>query len=87
VIHTLGRIAFLYKIPLIGWIFGTRSDAVSRNELLVFITPRVISSVEDGTRLSRDFEERVLELKQRFGETKGIRMERREAPNESPPKK
>lgn len=66
-------IPFLYKIPLIGWIFGARSDALTRTELLVFITPRVISSVEEGTDLSRDFEERVEQLKQRFGETKGIR--------------
>lgn len=74
---------FFYKIPLLGWIFGARSDGFTRNELLVFITPRVISSVEEEMRLSRDFEERVLELKQRFGETKGIRYERREAPKDS----
>ncbi|MGE5752641.1 MAG: type II secretion system secretin GspD, partial [Deltaproteobacteria bacterium] len=67
-------IPFLYKIPLIGWIFGARTDAVTRNELVLFITPRVISSVEEGTQLSRDFEERVQELKRRFGEAKGIRQ-------------
>jgi general secretion pathway protein D len=69
---------FFYQIPLIGWIFGARSDVATRNELLVFITPRIISSVEEGTQLSRDFEERVQELKRRFGETKGIRREVKE---------
>jgi general secretion pathway protein D len=64
---------FFYKIPLIGWIFGARTDNLTRNELVLFITPRVISSVEEGTQLSRDFEERVQELKRRFGEAKGIR--------------
>lgn len=64
---------FLYKIPLIGWIFGARSDVLTRNELVIFITPRIISSVEDGTRLSREFEERVVELKQRIGEAAGIK--------------
>jgi general secretion pathway protein D len=63
---------FFYKIPLIGWIFGARSGALTRNELVIFITPRVISSVEEGTRLSREFEERVVELKERMGEAKGI---------------
>lgn len=65
-------VPFLYKIPLIGWIFGARSDTRTRTELLVFITPRVIGSIEEGTRLSREFEERVEALKQRMGETKGI---------------
>ncbi len=64
---------FFYKIPLIGWIFGARSDVLTRNELVIFITPRVIASVEDGTRLSREFEERVAELKKRFGEAKGMK--------------
>ena len=50
---------WFYKIPVFGWIFGSRTDSVSRNELLIFITPRVIRSVEQGIQLSRDFEERV----------------------------
>jgi len=65
---------WLYKIPLIGWIFGSRDDTVSRTELLIFITPRVIRNVEEGIQLSRDFEERVQELKGRMGETQGIRL-------------
>ena len=66
-------IPFFYKIPLLGWIFGSRSDTFTRNELLIFITPRVIRSVEEGTRLSREFEDRVIELKHRMGEAVGIR--------------
>jgi len=65
---------WLYKIPVIGWLFGSRSDTVSRNELLIFITPRVIRSVEEGIQLSRDFEERVQQLKSRMGEVQGIRL-------------
>jgi general secretion pathway protein D len=64
---------FLYQIPVIGWIFGARSDAVTRNELVIFITPRVIGSVDEGTRLSREFEDRVVELKRRMAEAVGIR--------------
>ena len=32
-------------------------------ELLIFVTPRIIGTVEDGTRLSREFEDRVKKLK------------------------
>ena len=65
---------WLYKIPVIGWIFGSRTDSVSRNELLIFITPRVIRSVEEGVQLSRDFEERVGQLKARMKEAQGLRL-------------
>jgi len=65
---------WLYKIPLIGWIFGSRTDSVRRDELLIFITPRVIRSVEEGIQLSRDFEERVGQLKARMKEAQGLRL-------------
>ena len=65
---------WFYKIPVFGWIFGSRTDSVSRNELLIFITPRVIRSVEEGIQLSRDFEERVAQLKARMKETQGFRL-------------
>jgi general secretion pathway protein D len=65
---------WFYKIPVFGWIFGSRTDSVSRNELLIFITPRVIRSVEEGIQLSRDFEERVAQLKLRMKEAQGIRL-------------
>ncbi|HEX2710540.1 MAG TPA: type II secretion system secretin GspD, partial [Candidatus Deferrimicrobium sp.] len=65
---------WFYKIPVIGWIFGSRDDTISRTELLIFITPRVIRNVEEGILLSRDFEERVGQLKSRMKETQGIRL-------------
>ena len=73
-------IPWFYKIPLIGWIFGSRDDTINRTELLVFITPRVIRSVEEGIALSRDFEDRVQQLKGRMVETQGIRMRKDGSP-------
>jgi general secretion pathway protein D len=66
-------IPWFYKIPGLGWLFGARSDSTSRTELMIFITPRVVASSDDGSRLSGEFEERVQELKQRIGEAKGIK--------------
>ncbi|MBF8258992.1 MAG: gspD2 [Actinobacteria bacterium] len=66
-------VPFLSQIPFLGWIFGARSDVLTRNELVIFITPRVIASAEDGTRLSREFEDRVHEIKERIGQAKGIK--------------
>lgn len=66
-------IPFLSRIPGLGWLFGSRADTLKRTELLIFITPRVVRSAEEGHRMSRDFEDRVEELKARLGETSGIR--------------
>jgi type IV pilus assembly protein PilQ len=33
---------YLRKIPVLGWLFKTKSDEESREELLIFITPRVV---------------------------------------------
>ncbi len=71
---------WFYKIPLFGWLFGSRDDTVNRTELLIFITPRVIRNVEEGIQLSRDFEDRVQQLKGRMGETQGIRLKKDGAP-------
>ena len=73
-------IPFLYKIPVIGWIFGAESTSVNRTELLFFITPRVIGTIEEGTRLSQEFENRVEELKARINEAKGIAAGKKETP-------
>jgi general secretion pathway protein D len=78
-------VPFLYKIPVIGWIFGSRNASVSRRELLIFITPRVIESVEEGAQLSREFEDRVEELKRRIGEAEGLRPLLKEPQREDSP--
>ncbi len=77
---------WFYKIPVFGWLFGSRDDTVNRTELLIFITPRVIRNVEEGIALSRDFEERVQQLKGRMGETQGIRLKKNGGPLEGAPR-
>jgi general secretion pathway protein D len=79
---SLGRagLPWFYKIPVFGWLFGSRDDTVSRTELLIFITPRVIRNVEEGIRLSHDFEDRVQQLKSRMGETQGLRLRKDAGP-------
>jgi general secretion pathway protein D len=79
---SLGRagLPWIYKIPVFGWLFGSRDDTVSRTELLIFITPRVIRNVEEGIRLSHDFEDRVQQLKSRMGETQGLRLRKDAGP-------
>ncbi len=42
-------VPFLKDIPLIGWLFRTpRNPSTSKNELIIFITPRIINQKEAG---------------------------------------
>jgi len=40
---TVSKIPLLGDIPGLGWLFKTKSETVDRRELLVFITPRLMS--------------------------------------------
>lgn len=44
----------LHKIPLLGNLFGKTTELGTRTELLVIITPRVISSDQDLRRISKE---------------------------------
>ncbi|MFN4326763.1 MAG: type IV pilus secretin PilQ [Azonexus sp.] len=41
--NTVEKVPFLGDIPFLGWLFKVKGDTGERRELLVFITPRVIS--------------------------------------------
>lgn len=36
------RVPGLHRIPLLGWLFKSRSDRESTDELLIFLTPRIV---------------------------------------------
>ncbi|WP_448096122.1 type II secretion system secretin GspD [Luteibacter yeojuensis] len=48
-------VPFLSRIPLLGALFRTSMNAGERTELIVLITPKVISSGEDAKRISDDY--------------------------------
>ncbi len=48
-------IPFLSRIPLLGYLFGTTKDTVTKTELVILMTPRVISTSEEGKRLTDDY--------------------------------
>ncbi len=61
-------IPFLSQIPLIGWLFGSTSVTKSKTELLVMVTPRVVSTQEEADRLIEEFRERVKTINERIKE-------------------
>ncbi len=46
------KIPFLGSIPLIGWLFHTKEDAVERTNLLIFVTPHVSTNAANARTLT-----------------------------------
>jgi type IV pilus assembly protein PilQ len=41
---TVNQTPFLSKIPLLGYLFKNKATSSQNNELLLFITPRIVKS-------------------------------------------
>ena len=52
-------VPWLYKLPVIGPLFGTTETASRRTELMVIITPRVMLDEEDLREVSREMRARM----------------------------
>jgi general secretion pathway protein D len=56
----------LYQIPIFGHLFGETVESVKRTELVVILTPRVISNNRDARRITEDFRARLQGLEGKF---------------------
>ena len=56
------RVPVLGDIPVVGSLFGDTSRTNARNELIVFITPRVIRNPEDARDVSEELRSRLKSL-------------------------
>ena len=54
----------LIDIPGLGWLFGSRDDTYDKAELIILLTPRVITSLNDVQAVTEEFEEKVGETMQ-----------------------
>ncbi len=53
----------LRDIPLLGWLFGASEKVNKRTELLVLITPKVISNQQEAGAITEEFKQRMEHLK------------------------
>ena len=49
----------LAKIPLIGGLFGTQSWGDNRTELIILITPRVLTDTPDAAAITQEYRKRI----------------------------
>ena len=53
----------LSKIPLLGALFGRSTESNHRTELVVLITPKVVRTSEDATKVTGEYRRRMTSLK------------------------
>ena len=59
-------------LPFLGWFFGASSDAVSRTELVVLITPRAVRGAVEARDVTDEFREKMDSLKPNSNERRGF---------------
>jgi type IV pilus assembly protein PilQ len=42
-LNTVTKVPFMADVPLIGWMFNKKSKLDNKTELLIFLTPRILS--------------------------------------------
>jgi general secretion pathway protein D len=67
---TRSGIPFLSKIPIIGYLFSSSSDSTEKTELLVMVTPHVVSNQQEADALTKRFQDRVRTIKKRIADIK-----------------
>ena len=57
--RTNAGIPGLRRMPILGPLFGSEGVSKTRTELLVLITPHIITNMEEGARVTQDMKEKV----------------------------
>jgi general secretion pathway protein D len=63
---TVNRIPLLGDIPWLGALFGSTNVTTAETELIVLLTPRVISTVPAATMATRELEDKLKDLRREF---------------------
>ncbi len=58
----------LMSIPVLGKLFRWDFDSVEKTELIILITPHVITNKTEGSRLTNEFLDKLSEVKTLLGE-------------------
>jgi general secretion pathway protein D len=48
-------VPFLYKIPILGHLFGSTINESTKNELIILLTPRVMRTIPEAGKITEDY--------------------------------
>jgi general secretion pathway protein D len=57
--HTQAGIPGLRRLPILGPLFGSEGVSKEKTELLVLITPHIVTNMEEGARVTHSMKERI----------------------------
>lgn len=60
-------IPFLSRLPVVGALFGSKSDEDNRTELLVTISPRAVNEYREFEKIGQEFREKMGAVRDSFG--------------------
>lgn len=61
--RTREGIPLLSRIPILGYLFGATTDTSYKTELVVMMTPKVITNMEEAARVTDEFRDKTIILK------------------------
>ncbi|RMH82993.1 type II secretion system protein GspD [Pseudomonas sp. AOB-7] len=50
---------YLRNVPVLGWIFGSQGKSMSRTELVVMITPSVVSTLDEAHDVTQEYRDKL----------------------------
>ena len=56
-------VPFLSKIPVLGALFGYKTDQVDKTETVLFLTPHVITDLEESNRVTQEIREKMFAIR------------------------
>jgi general secretion pathway protein D len=59
--RTKSGIPILRKMPILGGLFGLEDTSYTKTELIVLITPHIITNLEEGAKITQEMKDKVLQ--------------------------
>ena len=67
-VESVRKVPLLGDIPILGWLFKSRTSSKEKTNMLIFLTPKVIRTGEDGQNLlAEKLDQRLKFIKQTGG--------------------
>jgi general secretion pathway protein D len=67
--RSVNGIPFLSGIPLLGYLFSDTKSSKLKNELIILITPHVVTNINEAEIISQDFRNKVSQIKKLIRKT------------------
>jgi general secretion pathway protein D len=73
---TVRGVPFLSSIPILGYFFSSTGQTKAKSELIILITPHVVTNINEAAAISMEFKEKVSQIKKLLNksEDKALQM-------------